>query len=174
MLGGGLGEKESSPWNGGVCSRICVCPCVCRGLWKVLCLGSQWGSSVSMLCWPLLPEPGNKSSQTPGGGAWERSSVCTQGVVSWGVLGTACAWAGGCGWEEGGGLKQRGGLCDLECVYICGHKGVWSPTSHCLEGATEAPLVVGWRLAQSSQKARHREGLDCQPVSHPMCVVVSF
>ena len=151
-----------------MCSRVCVCPCVCRGLWKALCLGSQWGSSVSMLCWPLLPEPGNKSSQTPGGGAWERSSVCTQGVVSWGVLGTACAWAGGCGWEEGGGLKQCGGLCDLECVYICGHKGVWSPTSHCLEEATEAPvsgrLAAGPELTES--QTQRRLGLPACLSSH--------
>ena len=91
------------------CAVASVCAHACAGGFGKLCAwGASGAASVSMLCWPLLPEPGNESSQTPGGGAWERSSVCTQGVISWGVLRTACAWAGGCRWEEGGGLKQRG------------------------------------------------------------------
>ena len=86
------------------CAVASVCVHACAGGFGKLCgWGGGGAASASVLCWPLLPELGNESSQTPGGGAWERNRVCTQGVISWGVLGTACAWAEGCGWEEGGG-----------------------------------------------------------------------
>lgn len=58
------------------------------------------------------------------------------------------------------------GLCGLDCVQMCGHKRCGAQPQGVWRGQLRPLLVVGWWLA------RHGEGLDCQPASHPMCVVV--
>ena len=53
-------------------SHLCV-PVCAGGFGKLWAWGAGEAASESVLCWPLLPELGSESSQTPGGGAWERN-----------------------------------------------------------------------------------------------------
>lgn len=164
-----------------VCDHVCVCPCMCRGHWKPLYLWRvgrrlqkrQCLCSAAPCCWirEMNPVIGTRVRCL-------REEWCLQAGQDFQgspLNGEPSQHVPGLG--DAGGKRVvlssvDAGLCGLDCVQMCGHKRCGAQPQGVRRGQLRPLLVVGWWLAPGSRQARHGEGLDCQPASHPMCVVV--
>lgn len=173
VVGGGLGG-EPSPWS--VIMSVCVHACA-EGIGK-LCTFGGWGAglqaekrqclcSASPCCWSREMNPVIGTRVRRLGEEWclqagqDFPGSPLNGEPSQHVPGLGAA-----GGKRVVLSSVDAGLCGLDCVQMCGHKRCGAQPQGVWRGQLRPLLVVGWWLA------RHGEGLDCQPASHPMCVVV--